>query len=182
MVGTLRSQIGTAVILAFLLTSCGNPEPDIEQHSSSHSLKELCDFPLHFFQENFNVQEIETNVIATKPIESPIHFGNGCSYYAISDTRRVGLGTSSVWWNGSDGTMSTVKGEPSSHVQIGDSSVAVYINEIPAYRDPETARPSYTLNVAIGDWAGELTFERGNDSAARSGAETLVRMVQALKA
>ncbi len=48
--------------------------------------------------------------------------------------------------------------------------------------DPETAHPSYTLNVAIDDWAGELTFMGGTDSAARSGAETLVRMVQALKA
>ncbi|MFC6013464.1 hypothetical protein [Nocardia lasii] len=60
-------------------------------------------------------------------------------------------------------------------------SVELRTGPLLSTHDPHAMPPSYFLKVIIDGWGGELAFKRGSDEAAESGAETLVRLVRAMK-
>lgn len=168
---------------ALIISGCGfirSPKP-VDLGESIHTLQELCDFPKPFFSKQFNAANLETSLSLSMPMSSKIGVGNVCSYDTQMEGRQVSLGDVALWQERDTATLSTVKGTPARHISVGGESVAQYVNPIPVDQDPDTARPSYTLAVSIDGWAGELGFERGDGAGAQAGAETLVRMVRALK-
>ncbi|MFB7877546.1 hypothetical protein ACFC06_20045 [Nocardia sp. NPDC056064] len=177
----LIERIVASVALAVALSSCSQPPSGHPSERSTHTLSELCEFPREFFQSQFEVAEIAATVVIGKPMEAPINAGNGCLYTAEGASVHGYLGTISISRGHGENSLSTAEGMPSRYIEVDGFSVAMYINPIPEFRDPETAHPSYTLNVEIDNWTGELTFEGGNDAGARAGADMLVRMVQSLK-
>lgn len=148
---------------------------------SERSVREMCDFPVPFLSGHFKLASFEIDDLPNKTLDDPIEAGNVCSYDTPAGQDREHLSRVALWRVSDTLDLSEAEGIPTRRVEIDGATVIVHIGPMPGTSDPQLTHPSYTLNVVIDGWGGELAFKRGDDASAQAGAEMLVRMVRALK-
>ncbi len=172
--------IAPVTALVALAAGCGlnhnGGESPSATSGSGHTIQELCDFPKQFYATQFNADNLEVSVVATKPMTALISGGNACGYHTADNNFR---GTISLA-HSDDAPGPSAAGSPSVTTRTVDG---ISITETPVALPPgwTSTEPHLTLSAVIDEWRGEFTFWGRDEPTIQAGAQTLVSMIRALK-
>lgn len=188
----MRKLLGPVLVLVSvtLLSGCrspgtNSPADKSEVRQSNHTIQELCDFPKKFYTDQFRVDKLQVEVIATKPVTEKIGAGNGCDYHpADSDYEYLGyisLDAPSATWSPSS-TPSPTATFPARVLVVDGISIIATPSPAKTVPPGTTTSAQYVLLTAtIDGWRGEFEFIGRDDRTTETGARVLVGMIRSLK-